>query len=117
MASRARAVVGAVIILVLCAVCVRLGFWQLGRLEQRRVRNAVIERGLRQPPIPLAGPALEQAAADPARWAWRRVVASGTYLDSGEVLLRGRSDGGRPGVHVATPLQLAGTSRVVLVNR
>lgn len=117
MASKGRAVIGAVIILALCAVCVRLGFWQLSRLEQRRAHNAVIARGLAQPPIPLAGPSLAQAGADPVGWAYRRVTATGVYLDTAEVLLRGRSDSGRPGVHVVTPLRLAGTPRLLLVNR
>ena len=117
MSSRLRAVAGAVVILSLCAMCVRLGFWQLGRLEQRRARNAVIQRGLSHPPIPLAGPAVQQAFRDPSTWAYRRVTAYGTFLDSGEVVLRGRSDAGRPGVHVVTPLRLAGTPRILLVNR
>jgi surfeit locus 1 family protein len=115
MPSRPRAIAGAVVILALCAMCVRLGVWQLSRLEQRRARHAVTARGLELPPAVLDAASLDALQRDPAAWSYRRASATGTYQPEGELLLRGRSDGGRPGVHVVTPLRVDG--RIVLVNR
>ena len=39
--------------MVLAAVFIRLGVWQLDRLAQRRARNAAIARRLAQPPEPI----------------------------------------------------------------
>lgn len=117
MGPRFRATAGAAFILLMCALCVRLGFWQLDRLEQRRARNAVAARGLAAPPAPLTAESLRAIDASPADWHYRRVSVRGAYDPGGEVLLRGRSDGGRPGVHVATPLHTARTGRILLVNR
>jgi len=38
-------------VLVMCGVCVRLGFWQLDRLAQRRARNHAIEAAGRMPAL------------------------------------------------------------------
>jgi surfeit locus 1 family protein len=96
------------------AVCVRLGIWQLDRLQQRRVFNEAVARGLASPPMPL-----EEAlrgGGDPAGLAYRRVLASGTYDPAHEVILYGRTLDGRPGNHVLTPLVL-GDGGAVMVDR
>jgi len=94
------------------AICVRLGIWQLDRLDERRARNDEIEIGLAAPPAPavavLAGPAADAA--------YRRVESSGTYLAEGELLLYGRPLDGRPGDHVLTPLVLE-DGTVLVVDR
>jgi surfeit locus 1 family protein len=107
-----RGVLGAAFILAMCALCVRLGFWQLDRLEQRRARNAVVLAGLSQPAGPLDAAHVRR---DSAALAYRRVVARGRYLPEAELVLRGRSERGRPGVHLVTPL--LADSVVVWVNR
>jgi surfeit locus 1 family protein len=111
-----RDALGAAFILAACAMCVRLGFWQLDRLDQRRARNAVVLAGMRQAPRPLDAALVAEMRRDPQRLAYRRVVARGRYLPAAEIVLRGRVEGGRPGVHLATPLVLEDGS-VVLVNR
>ena len=111
-----RDALGAAFILAMCAMCVRLGFWQLDRLEQRRPRNAVVLAGMRQAPRPVDAALVAEMRRDPARMAYRRVVARGRYLPAAEIVLRGRVEGGRPGVHLATPLLLADGS-VLIVNR
>jgi surfeit locus 1 family protein len=117
MRSRWRALLGAVVILGLCGMCVRLGFWQLGRLEQRRARNAVALRGLSLPPVRLDSGAVAALLRDPPGWSYRRATVRGSYEPAREIILRGRSDGGQPGVHLVTPLRLEGSGRVLLVNR
>jgi len=90
-------------------ICLRLGFWQLGRLEQRRSRNAVTLEQRSLPPSDiraLAGRAEE-----------RRVFATGRFDFQHELVLRGRAKDGVPGVEVVTPLLLAGSDSAVLVLR
>jgi len=94
----------------IAALCISAGVWQLGRLEQRRARNAVLKARLALPPLEVR-PAL---GADSARW--RRVVATGVYDFSAERTWPGRSFQGTPGVALITPLRLADGS-AVLVDR
>ncbi|HEX8362927.1 MAG TPA: SURF1 family protein, partial [Longimicrobium sp.] len=112
-----RGALGAAFILAACAMCVRLGFWQLDRLEQRRARNAVVMAGMSQPPHPVDAALAAEMRRDPSRMIYRRVTARGRYLPEGEMVLRGRVEGGVPGVHLATPLLLEGDTTVLLVNR
>lgn len=101
----------------LATLFARLGFWQLGRLEQRRARNAAWTTALRQPEIVLDSARLERIAADPRRYVNRPVRAAGSYVAGADIVLRGRVYDGHPGVHLVTPLRINGTRRLVLVNR
>jgi surfeit locus 1 family protein len=94
------------------ALCVRLGFWQLSRLDDRRASNARIAAGLAEPIV--AFEALPDAADEAA---YRRVTATGTYLAGDELLLYGRPLDGRPGDHVLTPLRLDDDAGILLVDR
>ncbi len=89
---------------------VGLGVWQLGRLQQRRADNAVIAARLAQPPIEVDA----RTAAPPE---FQRVRARGRYDFANEIVLRNRSHLESPGVHVITPLVLAGGDMAVLVDR
>jgi surfeit locus 1 family protein len=90
------------------ALFIRLGFWQLDRLGQRRARNALLSARL---------------AAPPARWSdttavrYRRVTLSGIPDYDREIVLVGRSRRGSPGVNLVTPVRLPGSDTAVLVNR
>jgi len=101
------AVVGAVLV---AAVCVRLGIWQVNRLEQRRARNAASAARLALPPLEIR----RTTTADSAEQ--RRVVAHGVYDFAAEETWVGRSFQGTPGVALITPLRLADGS-AVLVDR
>ncbi|MFN2563517.1 MAG: SURF1 family protein [Gemmatimonadaceae bacterium] len=103
-----RMLVFAALALAGAALFIRLGFWQLDRLGQRRARNALLSTRL---------------AAPPAQWSdttaipYRRVRLSGVPDYDREVVLVGRSRGGSPGVNLVTPLRLRGSDTAVLVNR
>ncbi|MGH7458286.1 MAG: SURF1 family protein [Longimicrobiaceae bacterium] len=112
-----RGVLAGLAVLLVAAACVRLGFWQLGRLEERREGNARVEAALREPPVYLDAATAEAVRQDPTLFAHRRALVRGSYLASDPILLRGRFFGGRPGVHVVAPLKVAGSEQVVLVNR
>ncbi|NJD10962.1 MAG: SURF1 family protein, partial [Gemmatimonadetes bacterium] len=108
---RTRAVLGTVLLWAFVLACVRLGFWQLDRLEQRRALNTRIARRLAA--LPLAGRALLE---DTSAAHYRRVHVAGQYDDARAIVLPGRSYRGIPGVHLLTPLRLDGDA-AVLVNR
>lgn len=105
-----REVTLAIVAGVVAALCVTAGVWQLGRLEQRRTRNAALAARLARPAIELRS----GISADSARH--RRVVARGVYDFAAERTWPGRSFDGTPGVALVTPLRLA-DGAAVLVDR
>jgi cytochrome oxidase assembly protein ShyY1 len=96
---------------VVVGICVRLGLWQLDRLEGRRDANARYAEGLAEPPRPL-----EDLLDSGDRLAYRRAVATGRYDPEREVILYGRTLDGVAGNHVLTPHVLA-DGRAVIVDR
>ena len=96
---------------VVVGVCVRLGLWQLDRLEGRREFNDRYASGLAKAPRPLEDLLRE---GDPL--AYRQAIAIGRYDTEHEVILYGRSLEGQAGNHVLTPLVLA-DGRAVVVDR
>lgn len=107
-----RSVVALVIALTVAAVCVRLGFWQLDRLAERRAHNETVLSRLDADPVAVA-----DLPADTAGIRYRRVRLAGEYDFEHELVLTGRSREGSPGVHLITPLRVPGMERPVLVNR
>ena len=103
MRLRPRDWAGALVALACAVMFVRLGIWQVHRLQQRRARNAVIAARRALPPILLDAAArglVPDSVYD------RRVVARGTYDYSAERLWTGRTYEGAPGMAVLTPLRL-----------
>ena len=106
-----RGIVATLFVFALVALCVRLGFWQLDRLQQRRTRNAQVEARLQAAPVELT-----RAPTDSTGWLNRRVIVRGTPDDARSIILPGRAYQGAPGAHVLTPVKLR-TGQVVLVDR
>lgn len=105
-----RDIVAGLAAVLVAALCVRAGIWQLDRLGQRRARNAVQEARL-------ALPAVEVRAGIPSDSAnLRRVTARGRYEYDAELTWPGRSFEGTPGVALITPLRLP-DGAAVLVDR
>ncbi len=110
MSFRSRYALFAICLLV-AAVCTRLGFWQLSRLQERRAANQVAGT-LR------AGPLLDLNRGGPAApRADRRVTVTGVYDREHEIVLRSFVHREVPGVQVVTPLRIEGSDSAVLVNR
>ena len=105
-----RDVAAAIVAVLVAAVCVRLGIWQLDRLAQRKALNAALAVRLALPVLEVRG----GISGDSARL--RRVTATGRYDFAGERTWPGRSFEGTPGVALITPLRLADGS-AVLVDR
>jgi surfeit locus 1 family protein len=110
MSPRSR-IIGTLLVLVVAAVCIRLGFWQLSRLGEKRAINAAVAERSAQTPVRLNG-----TVRDSTGLIFRPATASGLYDNDRTIILPGRSHRGAPGVLVLTPLRLAdGTA--VLVQR
>ncbi len=93
------------------ALCIRLGIWQLARLEQRRAFNVQVE-SMR------AAEALELDQDLPANISsmeWRMVTVTGEYDFEYQVALRNQYNGDQYGYHLLTPLLFNGEA--VLVDR
>jgi cytochrome oxidase assembly protein ShyY1 len=92
---------------------VSLGFWQLRRLDERRDFNARVEARTDLPPAPLDE---VLASGPPDEIEWRTVTVTGRYLPDEQFVIVNRSQGGRAGENVATPLDV-GDGRTLIVNR
>jgi len=96
---RARDVVFLAAAVVMAGVFIRLGFWQLERLSERRERNALVIARLSEPAVPFA--ALPRDSGDAH---YRRAQIRGTYDFAHEVVFVNRIRDGAPGVQLVTPL-------------
>lgn len=94
------------------ALCVRLGIWQLDRLEQRRAFNAHVEAMWAAEPLTLTG----QTTEDLTTMEYRAVTVSGMYDFENQVALRNRYFRNEYGYHMLTPL-LLDDGAAVLVDR
>lgn len=107
--------IAAVVVVGLALLFIRLGIWQLDRLEQRQAQNSVASERLEGEVVALDD-ALELAAGDLSELDYRRVALTGEFDPSEEVLIRSQVEMGSAGFHVITPFILEDGS-AVLVNR
>jgi surfeit locus 1 family protein len=83
------------------AGCIRLGFWQLSRLDERRAKNALVSQQTTAPAV-----SVEQARMqDTAQLHWRRVSFRGVANYQKEVVLSSRSQSGTVGVQIVTAVR------------
>ncbi len=92
-------------------VLVRLGIWQLDRLETRRANNAHYITMQSMPPLDL-NLEIPESLTD---MEYRAVVVSGMYDFANQVAVRNQYYEGRSGYHLLTPLLFDGGT--VLVDR
>ncbi len=102
-------------------VMVNLSMWQLDRLDARRDFNAAVSARVDLPAEDLdtlLGTRSSALTTDPALidLEWRQVTAVGEYLPEHQVSVINRSQNGRAGANLVTPLRLR-DGRVLLVNR
>lgn len=94
------------------AGCIRLGFWQLSRLHQRRARNALVISRLDSTEIDVSA-----LPHDTSTSRFRRARVRGVPDYDHELIYAARSHAGSPGVNFLTPVRIPGTDTAVLVNR
>lgn len=107
-----------ILVFIGAAVCVRLGIWQLDRLEQRRTFNAQVESMRAEPPLNLN----DEIPLDIIAMEWRKVIVTGEYDFENQVALRNQVYDNQYGYHLITPLLFdpstgSGQAGAVLVNR
>ncbi len=105
----------AIFVVLLSAICIRLGMWQFDRLDHRLAQNKVISAHFKAPPVELSAALAPGEKVDDAS-EWTRVTATGTYDLEHQVTVKFTTRDGVPGVDVVTPLVMADET-AVLVNR
>lgn len=93
-------VVTTLLVFVGAAVCVRLGIWQLDRLEQRRAFNSQVETMRAAEPLNLN----KSTPVNIASMEWRAVTVTGEYDFENQVAIRNQYNDGVYGFHLITPL-------------
>jgi surfeit locus 1 family protein len=83
------------------ALCVRLGIWQLDRLQQRRAFNAQFESARAASALDLN----QELPQDITAMEWRSVRVTGEYDLANQVALRNQYYDDQYGYHLLTPLR------------
>lgn len=110
-----RWILAVLVATVLVVGFVRLGLWQLDRLEERRTSNALVE--LRQIEEPRSLEALlAQYGEDPEDLIYRQATVTGRYVAGDEFFSIGRRYDDLSGTMVITPLELADGSLIIVVR-
>jgi surfeit locus 1 family protein len=100
------------------ALCIRLGIWQLDRLQQRRAFNTQFESARAELALELN----QELPPDITAMEWRSVKVAGEYDFANQVALRNQYNGDQYGYHLLTPLLFdpstgSGQATAVLVDR
>src|SRR5215208_5074942 len=82
------------------ALCIRLGIWQLDRLEQRRAFNHQVQSMRAMPVLDLN----QDVPDDISSMEWRAVKVHGDYDFTNQIALRNQYNGNQYGYHLVTPL-------------
>lgn len=107
-----RTILFCALALIAAGLFIRLGFWQIARLSERRARNDLITQQQRGGPRPFATLPRDTAGAH-----YRTASLTGVYDYDHELVVTGRTRRGAPGVDLFTPVRMAGSDTAVLVNR
>lgn len=98
--------------LVLVAVGILLGNWQVRRAAEKTTLQARLTQRAALPPLVLDGKPVDPAAVE-----YRRVIVTGEFVPNWPLFLDNRPFEGRTGFVVLMPFRIAGSDDVVLVAR
>ena len=110
-----RWVLFAIVVALLAWLAWALGEWQFHRLDERRARNAIVERNTAADPVPVED-VLAVGDEVTAGEQWRRVTARGEYDNEDTVVVRYRTRDGASGIDVVVPL-VTDDGTALLVDR
>lgn len=99
------------------AVTFSLGRWQLSRAAQKEALQAAITARQQQPPLDGATLARPLTPAQKDELLHRSITLRGEWLADRTIFLDNRPMQGQAGFYVLTPLRLAGSDTVLLVQR
>ncbi len=103
--------IGLVLVISFCS----LGMWQLDRAEQKRQLATDLNERKQQSPLVLNEYNVDSLKAKD--FEHRTLTATGTYLPHKTVFVENRKHRGKTGFYVITPLLVADTGGLLLVNR
>jgi surfeit locus 1 family protein len=103
--------------IVVMALCIKAGLWQLNRAEAKRVLQMQLNARQNEPSVALTDKMASLKKVDSELWRFRRVKFSGTYDTRYQVLLDNQVENTAAGYHVLTPVHVEGSKAYVLVNR
>lgn len=101
-----------ILVLLGTALCIRLGIWQLDRLEQRRAFNAHVEAMWAADPVYLP----QEKGLELTEMEYRSICAGGEFDFDEQVALRNQYWRDQYGYHLLTPLVLE-NGQAVIVDR
>ena len=104
-----------VLVAVVAALFLSLGFWQLDRRSERILDNEVRSSRFDAPVVDLEA-ALSAIGSDVSSLEYRQVTVTGTFRPESEILIRSRVFRGTAGFGVITPLEID-SGVTVLVDR
>ncbi len=98
--------------LCMMAITFSAGRWQINRVSEKERLQSLFLQTRQLPAVSLARP-----LANETDLRYRSLIAEGQFLPDKQVYIDNREHAGRSGYHVVTPLVIAETGAVVLVNR
>lgn len=93
-------------------IFIELGRWQLYRAEEKSSRQERFEQLSKEPIVTIAGGLVKLEDVQ-----YRQIQARGHYLPEYTILLDNKTYKGHAGYHVITPLQIANSKVLLIVNR
>jgi surfeit locus 1 family protein len=112
-------IITTLVVLLGIAICIRLGIWQLDRLQQRRAFNAHVEAMRSLPALDLNSETFDSVD----KMEWRAAQVRGKYDFENQIAIRNQYYDNQYGYHLLTPLLFDSLSRsnstktAVLVDR
>jgi len=100
--------------LLAAALFIRLGIWQLDRLEKRREFNSRVLGQMKASILDLNS---SESLSNLYDLEYRQVTVDGEYDFLYEIAVRNQANGNQMGVHLVTPLKILGSESVILVDR
>src|SRR5690606_26115537 len=101
-----------IVVLLMTALFLRLGFWQLSRAEEKDIQFTLLEHYAQQPPVTVPASFVELDD-----YLYRQVEVRGYFDSEYTIFLDNKLYQGIAGYHVLTPMRLANSKMYVLVNR
>ncbi len=114
--ARPRWFLLAVLMAIVVPSAVRLGFWQIDRLEQRKASNQVWAYRLDSDPVSWDTIRSNLTTLGDEELRYLRVTVAGTFLGEQQVVVRNRALKGTNGNWVITPLDTGGTGIVAVLR-
>ena len=90
-----------------------LGFWQLDRAEQKREFQSFYNERHQEEIINLNN----NLISNTSDFLWRRVSATGIFLEDQQILLDNQVNAGQAGYYVYTPFKIKNSPDIFLINR